>query len=265
MTPSVPRLSAAAALPTDVAEAALVGRVWRPEFAGPSIVAVDAGGVRDVTATFATMRDLLEAPDPAAAARGAPGERVCDADALFRNSDEARRDDAHPWLLAPFDLAAVKAAGVTFAASMLERVIDERARGDVEAAGLIRMEIVALVGDDLSRLKPGSDAALRLKEILIAQGAWSQYLEVGIGRDAEIFTKAQPMSVRRPRHGDAGLHPSLDVEQSRSRRSFWSSRRPEGSSARRSATTSTCATSRGAPRCCSARPRTTTPPARSGR
>jgi fumarylacetoacetate (FAA) hydrolase family protein len=96
--------------------------------------------------------------------------------------------------LAPVDLQALKAAGVTFAVSMLERVIEERARGDLAAAAVLRGEVQALIGDDLSKLKPGSAEAMRLKEVLIAQGAWSQYLEVGIGPDAEIFTKAQPMA-----------------------------------------------------------------------
>ena len=100
----------------------------------------------------------------------------------------------------------MKAAGVTFAVSMLERVIEERARGDASAAGAIRAEIIRLVGDDLSRLKPGSDEAMRLKSVLIEQGVWSQYLEVGIGPDAEIFTKCQPMAAVGT-GSDAGLHP----------------------------------------------------------
>src|SRR5213076_2134798 len=110
------------------------------------------------------------------------------------------------WLLAPVDLQAIKAAGVTFAVSMLERVIEERARGNPAAAAAIRSEISRIVGDDLARLKPGSAQALRLKEVLIEQGAWSQYLEVGIGPDAEIFSKAQPMSAVGTGL-DAGIHP----------------------------------------------------------
>ena len=111
-----------------------------------------------------------------------------------------------PWLLAPIDLQAVKAAGVTFAVSMLERVIEERARGDATAAAAIRTEITTLVGDDLSKLKPGSPEAMQLKAMLVAQGAWSQYLEVGIGPDAEIFTKAPTMAAVGT-GADAGLHP----------------------------------------------------------
>jgi len=108
--------------------------------------------------------------------------------------------------LAPIDLQAVKAAGVTFAVSLVERVIEERARGDLAAAAAIREEVRRLVGADLARLRPGSPEAARLKEVLLAQGAWSQYLEVGIGPDAEIFTKAQPMAAVGTGM-DAGLHP----------------------------------------------------------
>ena len=111
-----------------------------------------------------------------------------------------------PWLLAPIDLQAVKAAGVTFAISMLERVIEERARGDMHAAAAIRAEVNRLVGDDLAKLKPGSPQAAQLKQVLIAQGAWSQYLEVGIGPDAEIFTKCQPMAAVGTAV-DAGINP----------------------------------------------------------
>jgi fumarylacetoacetate (FAA) hydrolase family protein len=117
------------------------------------------------------------------------------------------RDATRPWLLAPLDLQAIKAAGVTFAISMLERVIEERARGDMNAAGSIRAEVTRLVGDDLSKLKPGSPEAMRLKEVLIQQGAWSQYLEVGIGPDAEIFTKSQAMAAVGSGM-DAGIHPN---------------------------------------------------------
>jgi fumarylacetoacetate (FAA) hydrolase family protein len=194
------------ALPDDAADAALAGRVWRPELAGPSVVAIRDGAVLDISASFPTMRDLCEAPDPAAALRAAPGEAIGTVDALLANTPVETRDPGRPWLLAPVDLQAIKAAGVTFAISMLERVIEERARGDMNAAGAIREEVTRLVGDDLSKLRPGSPEAMRLKEILIQQGAWSQYLEVGIGPDAEIFTKAQPMASVGTGM-DAGLHP----------------------------------------------------------
>lgn len=195
-----------AALPEDAAQASLAGRAWRPDLAGPSVVTIRDGVVVDVSATFPTMRDLCEAADPAMALRQAHGETIGSTDALLANIPVDTRDPRRPWLLAPLDLQAIKAAGVTFAVSMLERVIEERARGDMNAAGAIRQEVSRLVGDDLSKLKPGSPEAMRLKEILIQQGAWSQYLEVGIGPDAEIFTKAQPMASVGT-GTDAGLHP----------------------------------------------------------
>ena len=182
------------ALPEDVGAACMAGRVWRPELGGPSVVALRDGVLVDVSASFPTMRDLCEAVDPAAALRAAPGEPVGRFDAVLANTVPEDRDAAKPWLLAPVDLQALKAAGVTFAISMLERVIEERARGDLSAAAAIRAEVTRLVGDDLAKLKPGSDQATALKSVLIAQGAWSQYLEVGIGPDAEIFTKSQPMA-----------------------------------------------------------------------
>lgn len=192
-------------LPLDGYAGALVGRVWRPEFDGPSVVAATPDGLVDVTKSFPTLRDLCEEADPAAAVRAAAGKPFASLGDVLANTPAAGRDPARPWLLAPADLQAIKAAGVTFATSMLERVIEERARGDRDAAAKIRQDMVGLIGDDLSKLKPGSPAAMRLKDALIAQGAWSQYLEVGIGPDAEIFTKSQPMSA--VGHGaDAGFH-----------------------------------------------------------
>ncbi len=194
------------ALPNDAHRAALAGRVWRPDVDGPSVVAIRDGAVIDISTAFPTMRDLCEAPDPAAALRSAVGETLGAFDAVLANTAPETRDAGIPWLLAPIDLQAIKAAGVTFAISMLERVIEERARGDLTAAAAIRAEVTRLVGDDFSKLKPGSAEAMRLKQVLIEQNAWSQYLEVGIGPDAEIFTKAQPMSAVGSGM-DAGVHP----------------------------------------------------------
>jgi len=187
-------LTPAAALPADADKASLAGRVWRPDVDGPSVVAVRADGVFDISAAFPTMRDLCEANSPAAALKASKGERIGNIADILANTNPDKRDPSKPWLLAPPDLQAVKAAGVTFAVSMLERVIEERARGDLSAAAAIREQVKLLVGDDLQRLKPGSEAAMKLKQVLIQQGAWSQYLEVGIGPDAEVFTKAQVMS-----------------------------------------------------------------------
>ena len=193
-------------LPQDHAAAALAGRVWRPDAEGPSVVAIRAGEVFDITATAATMRDLCEMPDPAATLHAATGEPLGSIAAILANTPPETRNPSKPWLLAPNDIQAVKAAGVTFAISMLERVIEERARGNPGAAATIRAEIGAVIGADLKTLKPGSAEAARLKEHLVAQGAWSQYLEVGIGPDAEIFSKAQAMASVGTAM-DAGLHP----------------------------------------------------------
>jgi fumarylacetoacetate (FAA) hydrolase family protein len=193
-------LTPTATLPIDGFEGALAGRVWRPDLDGPSVVAVRPEGLFDVSRRFPTIRDLCEASDPAAALRAAPGERFAALADILANTPQAGRDRGRPWLLAPVDLQAIKAAGVTFATSMLERVIEERARGGRDAAAAIRAEMSALIGEDLGKLRPGSPAAMRLKDSLVAQGAWSQYLEVGIGPDAEIFTKSQPMSA--VGHGD---------------------------------------------------------------
>ncbi len=195
------------ALPDDGEGAALAGRIWRPDVDGPAVVAIRPDGVFDLSRDFPTMRDLCEAPAPAEALASARGERVGNFAAILANTPPDGRDPRHPWLLAPVDLQALKAAGVTFAVSMLERVIEERARGDLDAAARIRDEVTRLVGDDLSKLKPGSADALHLKQVLIEQGAWSQYLEVGIGPDAEIFTKAQPMSAVGTGM-DAGVNPA---------------------------------------------------------
>jgi fumarylacetoacetate (FAA) hydrolase family protein len=214
-------LSARAILPIDGCRGALVGRVWRPDVRGPSVVAIRADGsgearVIDVTERLPTVSDLCETPDPAASLREATGTDLGSLDAVLANTPPDTRNTGRPWLLAPVDLQALKAAGVTFATSMLERVIEERARGDLAAAAAIRAEVERLVGRDLRRLKPGSTEAMALKEVLVAQGAWSQYLEVGIGPDAEIFTKSQPLSAVGC-GADAGLHPD----------SHWNNPEPE--------------------------------------
>jgi fumarylacetoacetate (FAA) hydrolase family protein len=152
------------------------------------------------------MRDLCEAQQPAASVAALSGEPVGALDELLQNSPPDQRDPRKAWLLAPIDLQAIKAAGVTFAVSLLERVIEEQARGNPQESSSIRNEIVSSVGDALDKLKPGSQQAASLKEFLIKKGLWSQYLEVGIGPDAELFTKAQPMSAVGYGH-DAGFHP----------------------------------------------------------
>ncbi|ALU90999.1 fumarylacetoacetate hydrolase family protein [Herbaspirillum rubrisubalbicans] len=203
-------------LPEDHAQATLIGRVWQPEV-GPVVVKIDADGAYDLTLIAATSSQLLELDDPAAAVRAASNmTRIATLQELLDNADAAQRDTSRPWLLAPIDLQAVKASGVTFVASMLERVIEEQARGDAGKAESVRRAISAVIGENLSSVVPGSPEAARLKEVLLEQGVWSQYLEVGIGPDAEIFTKAQPMSS--VGLGDeVGIHP----------KSAWNNPEPE--------------------------------------
>ena len=187
-------ISAADVLPRDGHAGTLVGRVWLDDVGGPAVVAIRADGVYDLSAHAPTMSTLLDLPHPAAAVRAMPGRRI------------GTLDDALPRLLAPCDLQVVKAAGVTFASSLLERVIEERAGGDAGKALAIRGEVEAAIGTDLRRLEPGSPAARELKGILIRKGMWSQYLEVGIGPDAEVFTKA-PVLSSVGTGAEIGIHP----------------------------------------------------------
>lgn len=171
-----------------------VGRLWRPELEGPSVVTVRDGQVIDITCrAFPTMRDLLEHDDPVSLVREADGTAVGTLEAIAAQSVEPA-GDATAHLLAPCDLQAVKACGVTFARSMIERVIEERAAGNPALAEKIRARVASIIGDSLRNLKAGSAEAAKVKAALIDEGLWSQYLEVGIGPDAEVFSKAQIMS-----------------------------------------------------------------------
>lgn len=203
-------------LPDDIDRALLVGRVWRSGAnEGPAVVAVRGGRVVDITRHAPTVADLLERRDLLTIVGSAAGDDLGPVRELV---DAALRGDAANGirLLAPCDLQAIKAAGVTFAVSLLERVIEEQAKGDPSRAAALREHLQATIGVDLSEIVPGSEAAQRLKEELSAQGLWSQYMEVGIGPDAEVFTKSQPMSS--VGHGDAiGLHPA----------SHWNNPEPE--------------------------------------
>jgi fumarylacetoacetate (FAA) hydrolase family protein len=176
------------------ADGCFIGRVFDPAVNGPCVVRVDVDQLVDITSSYYLTRDLSEEIHPAAAAKSAAATRTFQLADVVANTPEATRDKAKPWLLPPIDLQCVKAAGVTFAVSMLERVIEERARGNPAAAAEVRGTIGALIGNDLSILLAGSEQAMALKEALIAKGWWSQYLEVGIGKDAEIFTKAPVLS-----------------------------------------------------------------------
>lgn len=195
-------------LPRDFDDALLIGRVWRPApVDGPSVIVVRGGRAFDITAIVPTTADLFDREDAVTLAREAQGEPLGRIEALvdasFGRSGEARV----PHLLAPCDVQAIKACGVTFAVSLLERVIEEQAGGDAARAHEVRRTLVELIGTDLAKVKPGSPAAKALKTELERRGAWSQYMEVGIGQDAEVFTKSQPMSA--VGFGAAvGLHPA---------------------------------------------------------
>jgi fumarylacetoacetate (FAA) hydrolase family protein len=197
-------------IPDDHSRATLIGRVWLPDAAGPALVHVDADAVRDLSSVAATSSELLELDDPVGAIRGARSlPRLGSLAEVLANSAPERHTPGTPWLLAPCDLQAIKASGVTFVASLLERVIEEQARGDASRAEAVRQSIVAVIGSNLRDIRPGSDSARAVKRALIAQGVWSQYLEVGIGPDAEIFTKGQPMSAVGT-GAEVGVHPKSE-------------------------------------------------------
>ncbi len=193
MTP----IDIASSLPQDLTRATLIGRVWRNgrsdgPLDGPSVVVVRGGEVFDITASVPTTADLLDRPDALAFAQAAKGESLGPVQALLEASLTAGRPAST--LLAPNDLQAIKACGVTFAVSLLERVLEEQTHGDAEKASAFRERLQSQLGVNLAQIKPGSEAALKLKAEMVARGAWSQYMEVGLGVDAEVFSKAQPMS-----------------------------------------------------------------------
>lgn len=176
-------------------EGVLLGRARVPGYEHPRVITVRGEDIVDITAKAApTSRDIAEKADPAAYVASAKGPVIGNLHQILANSWSGKTDLKAPSLLSPIDLQAVKAAGVTFVVSLLERVIEEQARGDKAKADELRKDILGLVGTDLSQLEPGSPAAMEVKKTLIARGVWSQYLEVGIGPDAEIFTKCQPMA-----------------------------------------------------------------------
>ncbi|MDT1060865.1 fumarylacetoacetate hydrolase family protein [Paracoccus sp. CPCC 101403] len=181
-----------------------LGRVWLPKMQGPAVVTLRDGQVIDITAKgAATVSEICEMADPAAHVRDAAGVALGPLDQIAAGRVG---DLSVIHFLAPCDLQAVKACGVTFARSMVERVIEEKAGGDPARAEAIRTRIGAVIGDSLRNIRAGSEEAVRVKEALIAEGMWSQYLEVGIGPDAEVFSKAQVLSSVGP-GAEIGLHP----------------------------------------------------------
>ncbi|TWG64114.1 MULTISPECIES: fumarylacetoacetate hydrolase family protein [unclassified Aminobacter] len=187
-------------------EGVFLGRAKVPDTPHPCVVTIRDGQLVDITSRAApTVRDICEMEEPVAYVRYAEGRAVGRVDDALANSLE-QRDAGKPLLLSPIDLQAVKASGVTFVVSLLERVIEEQAKGDPARADDLRGDILELIGEDLSALVPGSEMAVAVKQRLIERGVWSQYLEVGIGPDPEIFTKCQPMAS--VGYGaDVGLHP----------------------------------------------------------
>ena len=187
----------------DAPEGLWVGRCWRPDIEGPSVVTLRDGSLVDITSAQApTVSHLLDLADPVAHVRTAPGIPLGDLDDIAGNAV----DTAALHLLAPCDLQSVKACGVTFARSMVERVIEEKAAGDPARAEAIRGRVGQVIGDSLRNLRAGSPEAAEVKRALQDEGLWSQYLEVGIGPDAEVFTKCPPMASVGP-GATVGLHP----------------------------------------------------------
>lgn len=196
-------------LPDDGFAGTLVGRAWLPgALAGPAVVAIREDGIYDLSAVAATMSTLLDNDDPASLVARTAGHRIGSVDEILQNTLPSP-DETKPYLLAPCDLQVIKAAGVTFAASMLERVIEEQTRGESGRALEVRSRVRSLIGDDLGSVIPGSAQAMKLKALLIEQGLWSQYLEVGIGPDAEVFTKAPVLSAVGA-GAEIGIHPGSE-------------------------------------------------------
>jgi len=188
----------------DLKNGTFIGRVWRPEVMGPAVVTVSDGKLIDITSKSApTVRDICEMDDPAGYVARAEGQVIAPVETIAA----ARVDDPNSvHFLAPCDLQAIKACGVTFANSMVERVIEELAAGDAQKAENIRQRVSAVIGDSLRNIKAGSTEAAEVKQALIDEGVWSPYLEVGIGPDAELFSKAQVLSSVGP-GAEVGLHP----------------------------------------------------------
>jgi fumarylacetoacetate (FAA) hydrolase family protein len=199
-------MSLAEILPDDFYAGVLVGRLWVDgPLPGPRTVVLREDGLFDLSSLAPTLSDIFDLAGPADSVRAHIGMRLGSLETAINES----------CLLAPCDLQAIKAAGVTFAASLVERVIEERAKGDPAAAAKVREELKGVFGD-IGSLKPGSPEAAEAKALLQREGLWSQYLEVGIGPDAEVFTKAQPMSA--VGYGaEIGLHP----------KSSWNNPEPE--------------------------------------
>lgn len=174
-------------MPVDGDPSVLITRVWDPETQGPRVCVVESDGLVDITHRFSTSSQLMESPDGARDA--AKGEKVrWSIDDVVEGSLKGEKNSLR--FLAPIDLQVTKACGVTFVGSLIERVIEEKCQGDAERAHSIRAELLTVLDGSLKGVQPGSAKAAEVKRILIEQDLWSQYLEVGIGPDPEVFTKA---------------------------------------------------------------------------
>ena len=203
--------------PQDADRATLIARVSMPGL-GAVLALATPEALYDLSGIAPTSADLLAMNDPAGliVQQNQQLPKLADMQNVLENSTLDSPDLAKPYLLAPCDLQPIKAAGVTFVASMLERVIEEQARGDASKAVAVREKISKVIGDNLRAIVPGSDKAMRVKALLMEMGLWSQYLEVGIGKDAEVFTKSQAMSA--VGYGaQIGIHP----------KSHWNNPEPE--------------------------------------
>ncbi len=186
-------------LPQDGFSGTLIGRAWVPEsltgqVAGPSPVLVAETGVFDLSSIAPTCAELLSCGFSHDRGDRDKLNRLGSFEEIIENTLSTERYSARPHFLSPIDLQAIKACGVTFMISMLERVIEERAGGDAAKAEMVRQKIKDRIGTEITNIKPGTAEAAELKELLQSEGLWSQYLEVGIGPYAEVFTKAQPLS-----------------------------------------------------------------------
>ncbi|WP_420850025.1 fumarylacetoacetate hydrolase family protein [Pseudomonas prosekii] len=205
----MPILTPENTLPADGLKGSLIGRAWIPDkIGGPSPVVLRADGVYDLSTSFATLSELLDSPCPLDAIRKIHGRFIGRIEEVLANTRD-QPDPCLPYFLAPVDLQVIKAAGVTFASSMIERVIEEQAKGDPGRAESIRQTVIDAIGDDLRSVRPGSPEAASLKSVLVGQGLWSQYLEVGIGPDAEVFTKA-PVLAAIGTGNPIGIHPKSE-------------------------------------------------------
>ncbi|MCK7611266.1 fumarylacetoacetate hydrolase family protein [Roseibium sediminicola] len=188
----------------ELATGTYLGRVWCPDANGPAVVTLRDDEVIDITCkTAPTVRDICEMDDPAGYVAQAEGHAIAPLETV---AEACVGDPSLVHFLAPCDLQAIKACGVTFANSMVERVIEELAAGDAQKADTIRQRVSAVIGDSLRNIRAGSPEAAQVKQTLIDADVWSPYLEVGIGPDAEIFSKAQVLSSVGP-GAEVGLHP----------------------------------------------------------